>query len=82
MMKIWARCQSYQTLISLFLGFSLLSMSVCKIRKYCLCFEMDKLSSEKRKKSSFYEESSMVGLTPGLANKRLKKYGKKLRPLV
>jgi hypothetical protein len=27
---------------------------------------MAKLNSEKQKKSSFYEEKSLVGLTPGL----------------
>jgi hypothetical protein len=60
------RSQSYQTLISSFFRFSLLSLSVCRIRKYCLCFEMAKLSREKWKKSSFYKEKSLVGLTPGL----------------
>ncbi len=29
-----------------------------------MCFKMAKLNSEKRKKSSFYEEKSLVGLTP------------------
>jgi hypothetical protein len=61
--KSWS--QSYQTLISSFIIFSLLSLSVCGIRKYCLCFEMDKLNSKNGKKSSFYEEKSLVGLTPG-----------------
>jgi hypothetical protein len=56
--------QSYQNLISLFLRFLLLSLSVCSIRKYCLCFKMAKLNSGKRKKSLFYEEKSLVGLTP------------------
>jgi hypothetical protein len=38
-----------------FFRFSLLSLSVCSIRKYCLYFRMAKLNS-KNKKSSFYEE--------------------------
>ncbi len=48
-----------------FFWFSLLSLSVCRIRKYCLCFKMAKLNSEKHKKSSLYEEKSLVGLTLG-----------------
>ncbi len=59
--------QSYQTLISLFFRFLLLILSVSGIRKYCLCFEMAKLNSKKQKKSSFYEEKSLVGLTQGQA---------------
>jgi hypothetical protein len=55
--------QSYKSLISSFFRFLLLSLSVCSIRQYCLCFKMAKLNSEKRKKSSFYEERSLVGLT-------------------
>jgi hypothetical protein len=73
--------QSYQTLISSFFRFSLLSWSVCSIRKYCLWFEMTKLSSEKQKKSSFYKEKSLVGLTPGLSfclEKAIVKFGTKL----
>jgi hypothetical protein len=66
--RIESGSQSYQTLISLFFRFSLLSLSVCRIRKYCLCFEMTKLSSEKRKKSLFYKEKSLVGLNPGFEN--------------
>ncbi len=58
------RSQSYQTLISSFFRFLLLSLSVCSSRKYCLYFKMDKLNSKKQKKSSFYEEKSLVGLTP------------------
>ncbi len=44
--------QSYQTLIYLLLGFSLLSLSVCSIRKYCLYFEMAKPNRKKLKKST------------------------------
>ncbi len=55
--------QSYKNLISSFFRFLLLSLSVCSIRKYCLCYNMAKLNSEKQKKSSFYEEKSLVGLT-------------------
>ncbi len=44
------RSQSYQTLISQFFRFSLLSLSIWITRKYCLCFEMAKLSSKKWKK--------------------------------
>jgi hypothetical protein len=48
--------QSYQTLISLFFRFSLLSLSVCRIRKYCLYFEMAKLSSKNRKNLRFLKK--------------------------
>jgi hypothetical protein len=64
--KIDPRSQSYQTLISPFFSFLLLSLSVCGTRKYCLCFEMAKLNNKKQKKSLFYKEKSLVGLTPGL----------------
>ncbi len=65
-MLLWARSQSYKNLISSFFRFLLLSLRVCSIRKYCLCYKMAKLNSKKQKKSSFYEEKSLVGLTPGL----------------
>ncbi len=42
----------------------LLSFSVCSTRKYCLYFEMSRLNSKEQKKSSFYSEKSLVGLTP------------------
>ncbi len=54
-------------MISSFFRFLLLSLSVFKIRKYCLCYKMAKLNSKKRKKSSFYDEKSLVGLTPGIS---------------
>ncbi len=57
-----SRSQSYKNLISLFFRFLLLSLSVCSIRQYCLCYKMVKVNS---KKSLFYEEKSLVGLTPG-----------------
>jgi hypothetical protein len=41
----------------------LLSLSVCSIRKYYIYFKMAKLNPKKKKKSSFYEEKSLVGLT-------------------
>jgi hypothetical protein len=58
-----SRSQSYQTLISSFFRFLLLSLSVCSTRKYCLYIEMAKHKSKKWKKSSFYNEKSLVGLT-------------------
>jgi hypothetical protein len=57
--------QSYQTLISSFFRFLLLTLTVCSIRKYYLYFKTAKLNPEKRKKSSFYEEKNLVGLTLG-----------------
>ncbi len=60
LIKTWS--QSYQTLISSFFRFLLLSLSVCSIEKYCLYIKMAKLNSKKRKKSSFYKEKSLVGL--------------------
>ncbi len=62
--KVRIRSQSYKTLISSFFRFLLLSLSVCSRRKYCLFFKVAKLNSKKQKKSSFYEEKSLVGLTP------------------
>ncbi len=63
--KISFWSQSYQTLISLFFRFLLLSLRVCSIGKYCLYIKMAKLNSKKRKKSLFYKKNSLVGLTPG-----------------
>ncbi len=62
--EIDPRSQSYQTLISLFFRFSLLRLSVCNVRKYRLRFKMAKLNSEKWKKSLFYGEKRLLGLTP------------------
>jgi hypothetical protein len=45
----------------------LLSLSVCGTREYCLYFEIAKHNSKKHKKSLFYEEKSLVGLTPVVA---------------
>jgi hypothetical protein len=59
-----SRSQSYKNLISSFFRFLLLSLSVCSIRKYFLCNKMAKHQSKKQKKSLFYEEKSLVGLTP------------------
>ncbi len=64
--KIETLSQSYKNLISLFFIFLLLSLRVCSIRKYCLCYKMAKLNSEKQKQSSFYEEKSLVKLKPAL----------------
>jgi hypothetical protein len=63
---IWqhTRSQSYQTLISSFFQFLLLSLAISKYRQYFLMLQTLKLNNEKWKKSSFYEEKSLVGLTP------------------
>jgi hypothetical protein len=45
--------QSYQTLISSFFRFLLLSLSVCSIRKYCLYFEAAKLKRKNEKNLRF-----------------------------
>jgi hypothetical protein len=55
--------QSYQTLISLFFWFLLLSLAISKYKQYFLMLQTLKLNNKKRKKSSFYEEKSLVGLT-------------------
>jgi hypothetical protein len=57
--------QSYQTLISSFFWFFLLSLAISKYRQYFLMLQTLKLTNKKRKKSLFYEEKSLVGLTPG-----------------
>ncbi len=44
-----SKSQSYQSLIASFFRFSLLSLSVCRIGKYCLYFKMAKHNSENRK---------------------------------
>ncbi len=56
--------QSYQILISLFFRFLLLSLAISKYIQYFLMLQTLKLSNKKRKKSSFYKEKSLVGLTP------------------
>ncbi len=61
-----SRSQSYQTSVYFVFVFLLLSLSVCNIRKYYLNFKIAKLNSWKRKQSFFYEEKSLVGLTPGV----------------
>jgi hypothetical protein len=58
--------QSYQTLISLFFRFLLLSLAFSKYRQYLLMLQTLKLNNKKQKKSSFCEEKSLVGLTPDL----------------
>ncbi len=45
--------QSYQTLIYSFFRFSLLSLSVCSIGKYCLYIKMAKLNSKKKTEKVF-----------------------------
>ncbi len=47
------RSQSYQTLISLFFRFSLLSLSILKNRQYFLVLQTIKLNNKKRKKIHF-----------------------------
>jgi hypothetical protein len=46
----YTKSQSYQTSISSFIRFSLLSLSVCSIRKYFMHFEMANLNSKKTEK--------------------------------
>jgi hypothetical protein len=60
------RSQSCQTLISSFFPLLLLSLAILKYRQYFLMLQTVKLNNEKWKKSSFYEEKSLVGLTPGV----------------
>jgi hypothetical protein len=52
-------------LISSFFQFSFLSLAISKYRQYFLMLQTLKLNNKKWKKSSFYEEKSLVGLTPG-----------------
>jgi hypothetical protein len=59
--------QSYQTLISSFFQFLLLSLGILKYRKYFLMLQTLKDNS---KKYLFYEEKSLVGLTPGFIQKK------------
>jgi hypothetical protein len=61
--KMVSRCQSYKNLIS-----SYFSLSVCRTGKYCLYIKMAKRNSKKLEKSLFYEEKSLVGLTPARLN--------------
>jgi hypothetical protein len=56
--------QSYQILISSFFWFSLLSLAILKYRQYFCMLQTLKLNNKKWKKSLFYEEKSLVGLTP------------------
>ncbi len=49
----------------LFFQFSLLSLSVCSIRKYFLYLKRANLNSKNQKKSVFNEEKNLVGLTLG-----------------
>ncbi len=51
------RSQSNKNLISSFFRFLLLSLSVCIIRKYCLCYKMSKLYSEKQKNLCFMKKN-------------------------
>ena len=51
------------------LPFSLLSLRVCSIWKKCVYCTTAKLSSQKRKKSAFSAEKSLVGSTPGVGRK-------------
>ncbi len=60
--------QSYQTLISSFFRFSLFSLSVCSIGKYCQCIKIAKLRRKKQEKFPFNEEKSLVGLNPVQTN--------------
>ncbi len=50
------RSQSYQTLISSFFRFLLLSLSVCCMGKYCLYNKMANLSSKKWKNIHFMKK--------------------------
>jgi hypothetical protein len=59
------RSQFYQTLFFFIFQFLLLSLSVCKIKNYALTIKSPSLIAKKEKKSLFYEEKSLVGLTPG-----------------
>jgi len=58
--------QSYQTLISSFYRFLLLSLTISKYRQCFLMLQTLKLNNGKWKKSLFYEEKSLVGLTPSV----------------
>jgi hypothetical protein len=73
------RSQSYQTLILSLYRFLLLSLSVCRIRKYCHSFEIAKLSSKKRKKSLFYEEKKFGRIVFRFVIKHRKKPSEKTK---
>jgi hypothetical protein len=62
---IMTKSQSYQTLIYSFFWFSILGLAVSKYKQYFLILQTLTLNNEKWKKYSFYEEKSLVGLTPG-----------------
>ncbi len=59
------KSQSYQTLISFFFRFSLLSLSVCDIWNWWNCFRTVKHNrkTKQKKQCPFYEEKSLVGST-------------------
>ena len=65
LIKAWNTwSQSYQTLIFPVVRFLVLSFRVCSIwKKFVYCTKA-KLSSKKRKNSSFPKKKSLVGLTP------------------
>ncbi len=67
------RSQFYQTLISLFFRFLLLSLAILKYRQYFIMLQTLKLNNEKWKKSTVYEEKSLVGLTRGPITRNRKK---------
>ncbi len=54
------RSQSYQTFISSIFQFLLLSLAIFKYWQYRLMLKILKLNTEKQKKSSFYEEKSLL----------------------
>jgi hypothetical protein len=51
-------------MISSLFRFLLLSLAILKYRQYFLMLQALRLNNEKWKKSLFYEEKSLVGLTP------------------
>jgi hypothetical protein len=57
---LWS--QTYQTLISSFFQFLLLSLAILKYRQYFCMLQTLKQNNKNGKKSSFYEEKSLVGL--------------------
>ncbi len=50
----------------IFFSYLLLSLAILKYRQYLLMLEKLKLNNKKQKKSLFYKEKSLVGLTHGL----------------
>ncbi len=61
--KLNSWIQSYQTLIFLLSRFLLISLSVCSLKNIVCTLKWPSLTVKKQKKSSFYEEESLVGLT-------------------